>query len=115
METVCVACRCWAGLMINGHKVDGPAHKAFEGSADASGTRPIPSAKHVVNGFALTKGFPKSVWDEWYKTGQHLDMVRAEDVFAHEHEHDCVNHCHQAPRRRGDAHIRFGMSKNWPS
>lgn len=98
--TVMVACKLPHGLVLQAcekikkmepvggglmREVDAyvPMGATFTIAGTAHPQNQAPSAE-ISNGFALTRGVPKDLWDRWLAQNQTLEAVRKGLIFAHE-------------------------------
>jgi len=70
-DTVTIACKIRNGLNVGGIVVRGYFHEAGQ---------PLPP--NSFRGYALTEGFPKKVWDEWFRHNQEGEVVTNKYIMA---------------------------------
>src|SRR5262245_32546434 len=70
-ETVTIACKIRNGLNIGGVVVRGYFHEPGN---------PVP--QDSIMGYAITEGFPKKVWEEWFRHNQDGEVVTNKYVMA---------------------------------
>ena len=106
-RTVYVACKLPSGLRLQTDtmcKVNEAIPGGFrtvdqavpdEGLFEARGIS-LPaghSAAYIVHGFAITPGCPAELWEKWYETRSHLQVVKNNLVMAHEDRNWLVSWC----------------------
>jgi hypothetical protein len=104
VDTVTVACKLPGGVILRvfewvevsyplpgggvstvkeSHEIAGDTRFTVQGVAHEAGKSPV---AQMSDGFALTYGCPKALWDAWVEQNKSLDMVKNGLIFAHAQE-----------------------------